>query len=545
MSQLAEHAKAWLDQDPDPVTKLELQALIDNQDEEGLSSRFSTRLDFGTAGLRGELGAGPNRMNRVVVAQTALGLAKFLNANRETYLDPSGGLSAVIGFDGRTNSDVFALDSAKILSAAGIKTFLFSEMVPTPVAAFTGRRLGASLTVVVTASHNPPRDNGYKVYLGGPTGGSQLVPPQDREIANLITALSTGTTFQQIPKSKDFTLIGQPEISQYLDRAKTLISMHESEIAKRSAIRITHTALHGVGWKVVKPLMAAAGFKVLPVTLQKEPDAKFPTVAFPNPEEKGAMALSFAEATRNDSDIILANDPDADRLAVAVRSGDGYQMLTGDQVGLLLANQLAPTSKAIAKSIVSADLSALAKHYGVPYTQTLTGFKWISKVPDLGYGYEEALGYCVDPEYTPDKDGITAALIIAQMASDLKAQGKTLVDQIQDLAQRFGHVATGQVSLRVSDLSVIRKITSGLRSNPPASIGDEAVIFEDYSARTDAMKTDALVFSNESIKIIVRPSGTEPKLKCYLQASATSKPAATKLLENLKTWVEATLSALK
>ena len=545
MSQLAEHAKAWLDQDPDPVTKLELQALIDNQDEEGLSSRFSTRLDFGTAGLRGELGAGPNRMNRVVVAQTALGLAKFLNANRETYLDPSGGLSAVIGFDGRTNSDVFALDSAKILSAAGIKTFLFSEMVPTPVAAFTGRRLGASLTVVVTASHNPPRDNGYKVYLGGPTGGSQLVPPQDREIANLITALSTGTTFQQIPKSKDFTLIGQPEISQYLDRAKTLISMHESEIAQRSAIRITHTALHGVGWKVVKPLMAAAGFKVLPVTLQKEPDAKFPTVAFPNPEEKGAMALSFAEATRNDSDIILANDPDADRLAVAVRNGDGYQMLTGDQVGLLLANQLAPTSKAIANSIVSADLSALAKHYGVPYTQTLTGFKWISKVPDLGYGYEEALGYCVDPEYTPDKDGITAALIIAQMASDLKAQGKTLVDQIQDLAQRFGHVATGQVSLRVSDLSVIRKITSGLRSDPPASIGDEAVIFEDYSARTDAMKTDALVFSNESIKIIVRPSGTEPKLKCYLQASATSKPAATKLLENLKTWADATLSALK
>jgi phosphomannomutase len=545
LSQLAEHAKAWLDQDPDPVTKLELQALIDNQDEEGLSSRFSTRLDFGTAGLRGELGAGPNRMNRVVVAQTALGLAKFLNANRETYLDPSGGLSAVIGFDGRTNSDVFALDSAKILSAAGIKTFLFSEMVPTPVAAFTGRRLGASLTVVVTASHNPPRDNGYKVYLGGPTGGSQLVPPQDREIANLITALSTGTTFQQIPKSKDFTLIGQPEISQYLDRAKTLISMHESEIAKRSAIRITHTALHGVGWKVVKPLMAAAGFKVLPVTLQAEPDAKFPTVAFPNPEEKGAMDLSFAEATRNDSDIILANDPDADRLAVAVRSGDGYQMLTGDQVGLLLANQLAPTSKAIANSIVSADLSALAKHYGVPYTQTLTGFKWISKVPDLGYGYEEALGYCVDPEYTPDKDGITAALIIAQMASDLKAQDKTLVDQIQDLAQKFGHVATGQVSLRVSDLSVIGKITSGLRSNPPASIGDEAVLFEDYSARTDAMKTDALVFSNESIKIIVRPSGTEPKLKCYLQASATSKLAATKLLDDLKTWAEATLSALK
>ena len=545
MSQLADQAQAWLDQDPDPVTKLELQALIDNHDEEDLASRFSTRLDFGTAGLRGELGAGPNRMNRVVVAQTALGLAEFLNANRDTYLDPSGELSAVIGYDGRTNSDVFAMDSAEILSAAGIKTFLFSEMVPTPVAAFTGRRLGASLTVVVTASHNPPRDNGYKVYLGGPTGGSQLVPPQDKEIANLITAISTRTTFQEIPKSKDFTFIGQPEINQYLDRAKTLVSLEESEIAKRSALRITHTALHGVGWKVVSPLMAAAGFKVLPVKLQAEPDPQFPTVAFPNPEEKGAMDLSFAEATSNDSDIILANDPDADRLAVAVRSGDGYQMLTGDQVGLLLANQLAPTSKAIANSIVSADLSALAKHYGVPYTQTLTGFKWISKVPDLGYGYEEALGYCVDPEYTPDKDGITAALVIAQMASDLKSQGKSLVDQIQDLAEKFGHVATGQVSLRVSDLSVIGKITSDLRANPPASIGDEAVLFQDYLARTDAMKTDALIFSSNSIKIIVRPSGTEPKLKCYLQASATSKTAAAKLLEDLKTWADATLSALK
>ena len=545
MSQLTDQAQAWLDQDPDPVTKLELQALIDNHDEEGLASRFSSRLDFGTAGLRGELGAGPNRMNRVVVAQTALGIAQFLNANREAYLDPSGELSAVIGYDGRTNSDVFALDSAEILSAAGIKTFLFSEMVPTPVAAFTGRRHGASLTVVVTASHNPPRDNGYKVYLGGPTGGSQLVPPQDKEIANLIAAISNKTAFQEIPKSKGFTLIGQPEINQYLDRAKTLISMQESEIAKRSAIRITHTALHGVGWKVVNPLMVAAGFKVLPVKLQAEPDPNFPTVAFPNPEEKGAMDLSFAEATSNDSDIILANDPDADRLAVAVRSGDGYQMLTGDQVGLLLANQLAPSSKAIANSIVSADLSALAEHYGVPYTQTLTGFKWISKVPDLGYGYEEALGYCVDPEYTPDKDGITAALIIAQMASDLKAQGKTLVDQIQDLAQKFGHVATGQVSLRVSDLSVIGKITSGLRANPPVRIGDEVVLFEDYLARTDAMKTDALIFSSKSIKIIVRPSGTEPKLKCYLQASATSKPEAAKLLEGLKTWAEATLSALK
>jgi len=494
-------AKRWLNQDPDPLTKLELQDLIDNDDEASLASRFDTRLEFGTAGLRGELGAGPSRMNRVVVAQTASGLAQFLNENRETYLDPSGSLSAVIGYDGRTNSDIFALDSAEILAAAGITTYLFSEMVPTPVAAFTGRRLGASLTVVVTASHNPPRDNGYKVYLGGPTGGSQLVSPQDKEIANLITEVSEQSTFQEIPKSKSFELIGQPEIDKYLDRAKELISLNSADVAKRSAIHITHTALHGVGWKVVKPLMADAGFKVAPVVLQATPDALFPTVAFPNPEEKGAMDLSFAEAAKNGSDIILANDPDADRLAVAVLTGDGYQMLTG--------------------------------------------FKWISKVPNLGYGYEEALGYCVDPEYTPDKDGITAALVIAQLASDLKSKGKTLLDQLEDLAAKFGHVATGQVSLRVSDLQVIAKIMASLRTEPPRNIGNSQIQLEDYLARTDAMKTDALIFSSEAIKIIVRPSGTEPKIKCYLQAAASNKLEAAKLLEDLKIWAEATLSALK
>jgi len=257
------------------------------------------------------------------------------------------------------------------------------------------------------------------------------------------------------------------------------------------------------------------------------------------------MDLSFAEAAKNGSDIILANDPDADRLAVAVLTGDGYQMLTGDEVGLLLANQLAPNCKAIANSIVSADLSVLAKHFGIPYTQTLTGFKWISKVPDLGYGYEEALGYCVDPEYTPDKDGITAALVIAQLASDLKSKGKTLLDQLEDLAAKFGHVATGQVSLRVSDLQVIAKIMASLRTEPPRNIGNSQIQLEDYLARTDAMKTDALIFSSEAIKIIVRPSGTEPKIKCYLQAAASNKLEAAKLLEDLKIWAEATLSALK
>lgn len=538
-------AKAWLEQDPDPITRAELEALIEVQDIAGLEARFGKRLSFGTAGLRGELGAGPNRMNRVVVGQTAQGLADFLNQNKETYVDRDGNLTVVIGFDGRVNSDIFAKDSAEILQANGISALLFDRAVPTPVAAFTGRRISSSATVVVTASHNPPKDNGYKVYLGGPTGQSQLTSPQDAEIAALITKTAQRTTFQELEKSTEYKVIGEAEIDAYLERALELIPMNQIDIERRRNVAITHTALHGVGWFVAKQLMERAGFHLAPVASQQEPDGLFPTVSFPNPEEPGAMDQSFEAAKKNRSDLILANDPDADRLAVGELLDGHYQMLTGDQVGLLLANELAPNSKVIANSIVSADLSALADYHGVDYKQTLTGFKWISKVRDLDFGYEEALGYCVDPDFTPDKDGITAALIIAEMASKLALRNATLISQLDELSELIGHTATGQVSIRVTDLSTIDKITSSLRQKPPSEIAGLKVELEDYSTRSDSMKTDALIFSNKNLKVIIRPSGTEPKLKCYLQATGASKDDAAALLEKLKDFATTTLNALQ
>ena len=512
---LLEIARAWRNQDPDAATRAELDALILAEDTEGLASRFGTKLEFGTAGLRGELGAGPNRMNRVVVARAALAIARFLQANRDDYLDGDGGLSVVIGYDGRVNSDVFAQDSAQIISAAGITAKLFDRRVPTPVAAFTGATTKASATIVVTASHNPPRDNGYKVYLGGKLFGSQLIPPQDAEIAGLIDAISEELSFDEIPKSSDVVLLGSAEVDAYIERAKQLVP---KDNPLRSRIAITHTALHGVGWPVVSKLFNETGFRLTPVVLQQEADGGFPTVSFPNPEEPGAMDLSFETALESNSDLILANDPDADRLAVAIRSSDGYRMLTGDQVGLLLAHEIASSADggALANSIVSAELTAVADRFGLAYRQTLTGFKWISKVPNLIFGYEEALGYCVDPSHTPDKDGITAALLIAELAANLAGSGSSIGEHLEQLEQSYGKISSGQVSVRVSDLSIIGKIMAAVRSNPPAEFDGEPLSYTDLSQSTD-LKTDAVILQSDHAKLIFRPSGTEPKLKCYLQ----------------------------
>lgn len=508
-------AKLWLEQDPDPVTRAELEGLLAAANDEELADRFSQSLQFGTAGLRGELGAGPNRMNRIVVAQAARAIGMFLQANSADYSKAGGELRVVIGYDGRHNSDVFALDSARVLAGLGLKPMLFDRMVPTPVAAFTGRRLGAAATIMVTASHNPPRDNGYKVYLGGKFGGSQLIPPQDSEIAQLIAQTAKSKTFAQIEQSDSFESLGKNEIDAYVARAKQLV---EADLFSQSSIKITHTALHGVGWSVIDEIFRGIGLKLLPTIEQQEPNGDFPTVSFPNPEEKGAMDLAMATAKANGSDLILANDPDADRLAVAVSDGESYRMLTGDEVGLLLADRCASASSegSLANSLVSADISAVAKKHGLKYEQTLTGFKWISKVPNLIYGYEEALGYCVDPEHTPDKDGITAALLIAELAAELKLENLTLLDHLTNLEKEYGKLATGQVSIRVSDLSVISKVMSAVRSNPPAAFGDEELVFEDLLV-SKTHRTDAVVLSGERTRMIFRPSGTEPKLKCYLQ----------------------------
>ena len=408
---------------------------------------------------------------------------------------------------------------------------LFDSMVPTPVAAFTGKSLGASATIVVTASHNPPRDNGYKVYLGGPNGCSQLVPPQDAEIAQHIEKVAGEFTFDQIPQFGNYEMVGTAEISAYIQRAKELVNPID---ARRAGLRITHTALHGVGWSVIGELFEELGFNLNPVEEQKDPDSVFPTVSFPNPEEPGAMDLAFAHASENSSDLILANDPDADRLAVAIPSDGGWRMLTGDQVGLILAEVCAKKEKTgnLANSIVSADISQLAKAHKLGYQQTLTGFKWISKVPNLVYGYEEALGYCVDPQFTPDKDGITAALLIAQLAAELKSEGSDLSKYLGSLQKKYGHLATSQVSIRVTDLSVIAVAMSNLRKSPPKEFEGGLLDAEDLLLSENP--TDALIVSGDSLKLIFRPSGTEPKLKCYLQFQGESSELAADGLSRLR-----------
>lgn len=530
MQDLLAEAKAWAAQDPDPETRAELEALISAGNEAELFNRMGKRLSFGTAGLRGELGAGSNRMNRVLVAQAAAGLAAYLLKNFESP-------SVAIGYDGRINSDVFAIDSAEIMAAAGIETFLFDQKVPTPVLAFAVKRKNFSAGVMVTASHNPPRDNGYKVYLGGANGGSQIISPADKEIAGEIANIAHTKTFGEIPKSTQYSNLGEELIDEYVATTRKLVGD-----ATAQQIKIVYSAMHGVGWHTTKKLFASAGLATpIVVPSQIEPDGSFPTVAFPNPEEPGAMDASFAIATAERADLILVNDPDADRLAVAVPLASGWQRLTGDQVGLLLADELASrpnATGALACSIVSCSgLGAIAKSNGLDFVETLTGFKWISKVDHLLFGFEEALGFCVDPTNTPDKDGISAALVVADLANRLAADGKTIGDRLAEIGQKYGYFATGQVSIRVSELNIIADTIARLRSKPPAEIAGSKAIFTDLSLGSEKLlPTDGLRFDlADGSRVIIRPSGTEPKLKCYLQTVGQSAAEAAELLSHLET----------
>lgn len=542
-------AISWAAQDPDKVTKNEMLDLIEAGDFAEISDRMGSRLDFGTAGLRGELGAGSNRMNRVLVAQAAAGIRDYV---LEHFADAP---SVVIGFDGRINSDIFARDSAEIMAAAGIRTLLFDSVVPTPVLAFTGKHLNTSAAIMVTASHNPPRDNGYKVYLGGLNGGSQIISPTDNEIAAKIREIAASRTFDSIPKSSAFEIIGDELREAYIAATAAITG----KIENGDALKIVYTAMHGVGWHVVQKLFERVGLaKLHTVTEQLLPDGAFPTVAFPNPEEPGAMDLSFAKAREVDADLILANDPDADRLAIGIPDSTaeaGWRRLTGDEIGLLLGHEMARRAVAkgktfngepgtLACSIVSSSaLSKVAQNFGLGYQETLTGFKWISKVPNLIFGYEEALGYCVDPELTPDKDGISAALVIAALATHLAVQGKNLEQHLAELGELYGHFATGQISIRVTELSVIANLMSRLRNDPPAEIDGVAAKFTDLSIATAQLgATDGLRFDLEDgRRVIVRPSGTEPKLKCYLQAIGESKVSAAESLASLHAAMQALL----
>jgi phosphomannomutase len=531
---LIARARTWLAEDPDPDTRDELAKLIEAGDVTELTARFSGTLQFGTAGLRGELGAGPLRMNRAVVIRAAAGLAAYLKKHGS-----KNGL-VVIGYDARHKSEDFARDTAAVMTGAGLRAAVLPRPLPTPVLAFAIRHLGAAAGVEVTASHNPPRDNGYKVYLGD---GSQIVPPADAEIAAEIAAIGS---LNDVPRpDTGWETLDDSVLDAYLARTDAVLA----ENSPRTA-RTVYTAMHGVGKDTLLAAFERAGFPTPDlVAEQADPDPDFPTVAFPNPEEPGAMDLAFAKARETDPDLIIANDPDADRCAVAVKDDDGaWRMLRGDEVGALLAAHLVARGAqgTFAESIVSSSLlGRIAEKAGLPYEETLTGFKWIARVEGLRYGYEEALGYCVDPEGVRDKDGITAALLITELASELKEQNRTLPDLLDDLAVAHGLHATDQLSVRVEDLSVIAGAMQRLREHPPTALAGLPVTqAEDLTRGTDRLPpTDGLRYTLTGARVIVRPSGTEPKLKCYLEVVIpvathadlpTARAEATTLLTTIK-----------
>ncbi|TDT34151.1 phospho-sugar mutase [Naumannella halotolerans] len=514
---LLDRARAWQAADPDPVTASELGALVAAAEAEDrtalaeLADAFDGDLEFGTAGLRGRLGPGPNRMNRVVVGRAAAGLGAYLDRQG------LGGGRVIIGFDARHNSEVFAADSAELLAGAGFEVLLAPGPVPTPVVAWGIGAADCVAGIVVTASHNPPVDNGYKVYLGD---GSQIVPPADAEIAAQIAAVGD---LADLPRSEDWAHWGPEILTGYIDRAAELGAR-----AAGSSLRWVHTAMHGVGSAVVRQVVARAGIPApIEVAAQAEPDPDFPTVSFPNPEEPGAIDLAIATAVRaaeadgEPVDLVVANDPDADRCAVAIPTADGWRMLTGNELGWLLAEDFLArgVQGAYACSIVSSILlSQMAADHGQRFVPTLTGFKWIGRVPGLAFGYEEAIGYCCDPQHVPDKDGITALSTILAIAAEAKAAGTSFGSRLDRLATRYGRHLTDQLSVRVEDLSIIAEAMSRLRAQPPSILCDRPVEVTDLLSGSDRLPpTDGVLLEGDGVRAVVRPSGTEPKLKAYLE----------------------------
>ena len=522
---LLAQARAWVHDDPDPVTRDELTAVIEavgagsGEALADLVDRFVGMLEFGTAGLRGAIGAGPNRMNRAVVIRAAAGLTAYLKHDLPTELGgPKATPIVVIGFDARHRSADFARDTAAVVTAAGGLALLLPHVLPTPVLAFAIRHLGADAGVMVTASHNPPQDNGYKVYLGD---GSQIVPPADAQIAARIAAV---TSVADVPRADSgWQTVSELLVDDYLDAVAGIVDAESPR-----DVAVVHTSLHGVGNDTLVAAFARAGFPAPHVVeSQAQPDPDFPTVAFPNPEEAGAIDAALALAAEVEPDVVIANDPDADRCAVAVRDRHtGWRMLRGDEVGVLLGAHIlargVPAGSVFANSIVSSRmLAAIARAHGVAHEETLTGFKWIARVPGLAYGYEEALGYCVAPSVVRDKDGVSAALLIAELVGLLKARGATLLDLLDELAVAHGVHATDAFSVRVSDLGLMPALMARLRAERPSSVAGIDVTRIDDLAEGDGglPPTDGLrYFLADGSRSIVRPSGTEPKVKVYLEA---------------------------
>ena len=542
METLFQVAQNWLNQDPDLETRAELEQLIsqakanDAKAQAELASRFDGRLQFGTAGLRGRLQAGSMGMNRVLVAQAAGGLAEFLKSYDK---EPS----IVLGYDGRKNSDVFARDTAEIMAAAGIKTYLLPRKLPTPVLAYAIKYFDTTAGVMVTASHNPPEDNGYKVYLGKANGGGQIVSPADQEIAACIDKVAQGS-IKDLPRSQNYTVLDDEIVDAYI--AKTASLAKEPQVD----INYVYTAMHGVGYEVLSKTLAKAGLPQPSIVAEQVwPDGTFPTVNFPNPEEKGVLDLAIKVAKEKNAEFIIANDPDADRLAVALPDAQGnWKVLHGNVIGCFLGWYLAKQYHAqgkkgvLACSLVSSPaLAEIAKKYGFESEETLTGFKYIGKVDGLLFGFEEALGYLVDPDKVRDKDGISAAIMFLDLVRHLKKQGKTLADYADDFTKEFGAYVSGQISIRVSDLSAIGKLMSALRNNPPSEVGGfKVATFLDHT-KTDR-QSDILVFVLENgSRLIARPSGTEPKIKFYLDARGTDPKNAEEVLAQFDESVRAIL----
>lgn len=536
-------ASNWSANDPDPQTRRELNALItrvrsaDAAAAAELADRFSGNLAFGTAGLRAALGAGPMRMNRMVVRRTAAGIVRFL-ANRATgRYQPT----VVVGYDARHNSRQFAEDSAAIFTAAGFQVYLMPSALPTPVLAWAVREFNAEAGVMVTASHNPPEDNGYKVYVGGQVTdaegrGAQIVAPIDSEIASLIHADEPISDITLAETGWDILpAAGEPgdiEVA-YLTSIAAVIPVPAAEnVQTREQLRIVLSAMHGVGGHSMEQALRNAGFSdVHHVHEQAEPDPDFPTVRFPNPEEPGAIDLSLALASELDADLVIANDPDADRCAAAVATAQGWRMLRGDEVGWLLGDYLSirmAPEKVLANSIVSSRmLCSIAAAANRSHHETLTGFKWISRVRQLGFGYEEALGYCVAPDLVRDKDGISAGLVLAELASLLKEAGSSLLQRLDELAVAHGVHVTDQLSLRFTDLSRIGVLMQRVRTNAPLQLAGSKVseVVDLTRASVELPATDAVVLHTANrARVIVRPSGTEPKLKCYIETVVSVGP---------------------
>jgi phosphomannomutase len=574
---LRTQVEEWIDDDPDPQTAHELRDLLRTADSRPpqhgstpadeyawrtaevaraeLADRFTGLLQFGTAGLRGAVAGGPHRMNRAVVIRAAAGLADYLLGELDGVAPAP---RVVVGYDARHKSHEFALDTAAVLTAVGIEVHLLPHALPTPVLAFAVLRLDADAGVMVTASHNPPQDNGYKVYLGGRVvtdggRGAQIVPPADAAIAAEIARVPSVAS---VPRAETgWTVLGDDLVEEYV--SATLALAGPTDRAAAADLRIVLTPLHGVGGQVAARVLHQAGFTdVLVVPEQEAPDPDFPTVAFPNPEEPGAIDLALGLASDMQADLAIALDPDADRCAVAVldhRAGgyrgpdtaaaEGWRMLHGDETGGLLgqvaADRLAgdpgplDPDATFASSIVSSRLLAsIADAAGVRHVQTLTGFKWLSRVDGLVFGYEEALGYCVAPQNVRDKDGISAALLLAGLAARLKASGRTLVDALDDLARAHGLHLTGQVSARYDDLAQIGATVQRLRDDPPSTVGGSPVTVVDLARGSDEERgglppTDGLRFdAADGTRVVVRPSGTEPKVKCYLEVLEHVDPDA-------------------